>query len=269
MISLALYGAVVSRDVRWRDGVDRAGPGLEQAAAAHAAVAGRVHRDEGAHRAGPRRRLGARGEHRRLAHPQGVDAGLPVGRERAVRLGRLAAVRRVRPVPGLPAADRERHAADVAAADAAVLRRRPVHPAQPVPAHDPDIAKFTPLYGLNQLVHAPMLGNGVRGPGWSTCSSGWRSSSAARCGGSARTPRASDHFRQRLGVDRDVMAPIHAWSASPGVLAPASRGSARCRAAWSASLCSRHRERGADRAISRLARTPPPGNGAGRSRPAT
>ena len=41
-----------------------------------------------------------------LRHAQGLDAGLPVGRQRPVRLGRLAPVRRIRLVHGLPATDR-------------------------------------------------------------------------------------------------------------------------------------------------------------------
>ena len=56
------------------------------------------------------------------AHRQAVDAGLPVGRHRALRLDRLAAVRGVRPVHGLPAADRERHAVPRPDPVAAVLR---------------------------------------------------------------------------------------------------------------------------------------------------
>lgn len=34
-------------------------------------------------------------------------------------------------------------------------------PLSQYPATIADIARFTPLYGLNQLVHAPMLGGGV------------------------------------------------------------------------------------------------------------
>ena len=65
MISLALYGAVLCHHVLRRDGVHRAGPGLEPAAAADAAVAGRLHRHEDHDRAGARVLLGWRGVHRR------------------------------------------------------------------------------------------------------------------------------------------------------------------------------------------------------------
>ena len=68
------------------------------------------------------------------------------------------------------------------------------------------IADCTPLYGLNQLVHAPLLGGGIS-PGWPTRWPGWSSSSAARSGGSARTRRGSKALwpgrgRRRVPPDR-------------------------------------------------------------------
>ena len=55
------------------------------------------------------------------------------------------------------------------------------------------IAKFTPMYGLSQLAHAPLTGDA---PGWARRGerawSGWRSSQEARHGGSAATPPASE-----------------------------------------------------------------------------
>jgi ABC-2 type transport system permease protein len=45
------------------------------------------------------------------------------------------------------------------------LRRWPVHPAQPVLARFADLAKFTPLCGLSQLVHYPLAGGTLQW-GW-------------------------------------------------------------------------------------------------------
>ena len=54
------------------------------------------------------------------------------------------------------------------------------------------VAKFTPLYGLNQLVHAPLLGGSVHVAWVVNASPGWPSSPAARSGASAWTPPGSD-----------------------------------------------------------------------------
>ncbi len=65
------------------------------------------------------------------------------------------------------------------------------------------IAEYTPLYGLNQLVHAPLIGGASSWPGSSTPSPGCSSSPAARSGGSARTPPGSEPapgFRSGAGT---------------------------------------------------------------------
>ena len=61
----------------------------------------------------------------------GPDAREAVVRVRGHRLGRLARLRGVRPVHGLPAAERERHADPRPGAGPARLRRRAVRPAEP------------------------------------------------------------------------------------------------------------------------------------------
>ena len=83
------------------------------------------------------------------------------GSSPALRLGRLAGVRRVRAVHGLPAADRERHA-DHQPAWCLRLVGGLFIPLSQYPHALQTLAKFTPLYGLNQLVHAPLLGEGVQ-----------------------------------------------------------------------------------------------------------
>ena len=54
------------------------------------------------------------------------------------------------------------------------------------------IAKFTPMYGLSQLTHAPLQGTAPDGPPSSTWSPGWRSSLEGQRGGSGATPPASE-----------------------------------------------------------------------------
>lgn len=120
MISMALYGAV----------------------AATATCGAMVSIERAAGRRGLRRLPGG---HR---HEQGVDAGRSVGHHRAVRVNRIPAFYRFRPIRRLSAAVGERHAGHRARADAVQLRRWPVHPAQPV------LARFADLCQVHAAVRA-------------------------------------------------------------------------------------------------------------------
>ncbi len=95
------------------DGLHRASRRVEPPAPAHSVVADGLHRHQdadrhGAGRGGRHRRLRRRQDLRRACHAARLR--LAVVRDPAVRVGRLARLRRVRAVHGLPAADRECHA---------------------------------------------------------------------------------------------------------------------------------------------------------------
>ena len=60
-----------------------------------------------------------------------------------------------------------------------------------------DIAKFTPVYGVGEIVRAPLTGDGVDGRPWSTWWLAGGLRRRARRGGSAGTPRGSEPFDGR------------------------------------------------------------------------
>src|ERR1039458_3891970 len=135
MISMALYGAVLATTSGGAMvSIERAA-GWSRQLQADPAVIGRVHHHQDPHRDDPGGGLRHRGLCGREADREAQHAGLPVDRHRAVCLGRVAGVRGLRPVHGLPAAHRERHADPRLRADAALVRGWPVHPAEPIPAH--------------------------------------------------------------------------------------------------------------------------------------
>ena len=198
-------------------GLDRAGRGLEPPAPADPPLPGGVHRDQDADRDGPRSRVGRRGLRRGRPDGQALDADVPVDRQRGQRLDRLAGLRRLRPVHGLPAADRERHAVPGPRAGPAVLRRRPVHPAEPVPADCRTSPSSRRSTGSTSWCTRRCSASAFSGPGPSTPWSGWSSSPEAPSGGSARTPPGSE---RQAGPGR---AP-----AGPGMEPPAGRRSSFC-----------------------------------------
>ena len=128
MISMAAVRRDDRDDQRRGDGRHRAGAGLEPAVAADPVVARGLRFVKAAHRDDARRSWRssscsswARSRGRRWTRGCGYDG--------PHRLARIAGLRGVRPVHGVPAAERERHADHRPRAGRARLRRRAVHPA--------------------------------------------------------------------------------------------------------------------------------------------
>ena len=95
--------------------------------------------------------------------------------------------------------ERERHADPRAGPGPARLPRWPLHAAGRDGVRFRTIATFTPMYGLDAVVHAPLTGDA---PGWAAVVnvSFWLAASwEGRHGGSAATPRGSDQLASPPG----------------------------------------------------------------------
>src|SRR3954451_7125886 len=129
-----VHGAVrrgPHRGCRRGDGGHRAGPGVVPPAAAHPAAPGSVRRDEGAHRARPRRRRDLGGQRGRARAGPRLDADGRVGRVCGPHVAVHDGLRRPRRLRRLPGAGGEREAGARAGPGAAVLPGQRLHPDRP------------------------------------------------------------------------------------------------------------------------------------------
>ena len=90
---------------------------------------------------------------------QAAMPAVSVGHHRDLRVDRITAVLRPRTVHRVSASLRERHADHLARPDCVRIAGGLFIPVSQFPHTYAILAKFTPLYGLNELVHYPLVGS--------------------------------------------------------------------------------------------------------------